>query len=75
MKYMHCRLKVLLAERDLTQRQLGQVLGLGSHTISRLVNNRFQQVDKATVHKLVNYFGCPLEGRDGLFELREDKRH
>jgi DNA-binding Xre family transcriptional regulator len=72
MKIMYCRLKVLMAEHNQTQRSLSEALGLGTHTISKLYNNTFQRVDRETIHKLINFFGCPLEGREGLFMLKED---
>ena len=64
---MKSRLKVLMAERDLVQKDLVRDLGLGSHTISKLFNNSFKRVDRETIEKLMNYFGCPLSGPDGLF--------
>ncbi|WP_051039768.1 helix-turn-helix domain-containing protein [Synechococcus sp. PCC 7336] len=69
---LKCRLKVLMAERDLTQRDLVDAIGLSSNTISKLYGNRFKRVDIDTIEKLLNYFECPLEGRDGLFLLIEE---
>ena len=64
---MKSRLKVLMAERDLTQKDLVAALGLGTHTISKLYGNRFRRIDRDTVEKLMNYFDCPLSGDKGLF--------
>ncbi len=73
MKKMYCRLRVLMAEQEppLTQRSLIAELGLASHTISKLYGNSFKRVDKETIEKLCNFFGCPLEGEKGLFQMRE----
>jgi putative transcriptional regulator len=72
MKVMKCRLRVLMAEKDLTQQDLVKQLGMGSHTISKLYNNSFKRVDRDTVEKLIDYFQCSLEGKDGLFVIEED---
>lgn len=68
---MKSRLKVLLAEKDMTQQDLIRDLKLGSHTVSKLVNNTFQRIDVTTINVLLDYFNCPLEGRDGLFIVEE----
>ncbi len=68
---MRCRLKVLLAERDMTQRDLIVKIKASPNTVSRLCTNQFRRVDVDTIEKLVNFFNCPLEGRDGLFVLEE----
>ena len=60
-----------MAERDLTQQNLIQELNMGSHTISKLYNNSFKRIDRDTVEKLLTYFQCPLEGREGLFVIEE----
>ena len=60
MKKMHCRLRVLMAEKEVTQRDLVEALGMGSHTISKLYNNSFRRVDKDTVESLMNYFDCGI---------------
>lgn len=72
MKVMKCRLKVLMAEKDLTQQDLVKQLGMGSHTVSKLYNNSFKRVDRDTVEKLISYFQCSLEGKDGLFVIEEN---
>lgn len=67
---MHCRLAVLMADKDpgLSQRKLAEATGLSPHTLRPLMFNRFQRVDKNTVEKLCHYFGCSITD---LFELRE----
>ncbi len=70
MKRMKCRLRVLMAEREITQVQLREALGLGSHTISKLYNNRFDRVDRETIEKLCNYFKVDISE---LFVLRDEE--
>lgn len=67
---MHCRLRVLMAEQDppLTQTDLVQQLGLGTHTVSKLYNSTFRRVDAETVEKICDFFGCGIQD---LFELKE----
>jgi hypothetical protein len=43
----------------------------GSATISKLFGNRFTRLDKKTIEALLMYFDCPLEGPNGLFEIKE----
>jgi len=67
---MKSRLRILMAEQEppLSQTDLINRLGLGSHTISRLYNNTFQRVDAETVEKLCDFFECGLAE---LFELKK----
>lgn len=68
--FLHCRLAVLMAEKDpqLSQRKLSEATGLSPHTIRPLLFNKFQRVDKGTVEKLCGYFNCTIAD---LFEMRE----
>lgn len=67
---MRCRLRVLMAEKEITQTQLRESLGLGSHTISKLYNNRFDRVDRETIEKLCDYFGIEV---GDLFVLKDEE--
>lgn len=66
---MRCKLRVLMAQQNppLTQKALMEATGLGSHTVSRLANNSFTQVNRSTVETLVNYFNCDIAD---LFEVK-----
>lgn len=66
---MRCRLRVLMAEREITQLQLRESLGLGSHTVSKLYNNRFDRVDRETIEKLCDYFDVEI---GELFTLKDE---
>ncbi|WP_316432441.1 MAG: helix-turn-helix domain-containing protein [Leptolyngbya sp. IPPAS B-1204] len=67
---MRCRLRVLMAEKEITQIQLRESLGLGSNTISKLYNNRFDRVDRETIEKLCDYFGVEI---GDLFTLKDEE--
>lgn len=67
---MRCRLRVLMAEKEITQIQLRESLGLGSNTISKLYNNRFDRVDRETIEKLCDYFGIEI---GDLFTLKDEE--
>lgn len=69
MKRMKCRLRVLMAEREMTQGQLREALGLGTHTVSKLYNNRFDRVDRETIEKLCDYFEVEI---GELFVLKDE---
>jgi putative transcriptional regulator len=59
-----------MAEREITQTQLRESLGLGSHTISKLYNNRFDRVDRETIEKLCDYFSVEV---GDLFVLKDEE--
>jgi putative transcriptional regulator len=59
-----------MAEREITQTQLRESLGLGSHTISKLYNNRFDRVDRETIEKLCDYFSIEV---GDLFVLKDEE--
>lgn len=58
-----------MAEREITQLQLRESLGLGSHTVSKLYNNRFDRVDRETIEKLCDYFDVEI---GELFTLKDE---
>ena len=59
---MHCRLAVLMAERDprMSQSELSRQTGLALTTINRLHNDNFTRIDTTTIETLCNYFSCEL---------------
>lgn len=58
-----------MAEREITQLQLREALGLGSHTVSKLYNNKFDRVDRETIEKLCDYFNIEI---GDLFTLKDE---
>jgi putative transcriptional regulator len=63
MKTLHCRLAVLMVERNprLTQREVAKEAGLSLGTINKLYNDNFDRIDRRTAESLCNYFGCEIE--------------
>ena len=49
------RLKILLAERDLTIKDLMKATGLSRNSLSNMVNNPFANISTENVDKLCNY--------------------
>ena len=60
MPTMTNRLKVLRAERDLTQEQLAQKVGVTRSTINYLEKNEYMP-SLALAVKLSRFFGLPIE--------------
>ena len=52
------RLKILLATKETTQRQLAIDTGCREATINALANNRIKQVPIDMLDKLCKYFDC-----------------
>lgn len=55
-----CRLKVLLAEHDLNQKELAEQTGIRVSTISDMCNNKSKHIPLDTLDILCNYFNCSL---------------
>lgn len=51
------RLKILLAERDLTIKDVMNAVGLTRPSVSNMVNNPFANVSTKNIDKLCNYLG------------------
>lgn len=51
------RLKILLAERDLTIKDTVEKTGISRNTLSNIVNNPFANISTENVDKLCNYLG------------------
>jgi putative transcriptional regulator len=60
MKKIRTRIKVLIAERDLTQEKLAQGSGVAFGTINRLSQNKIKGVSFDVLEKLCNYLECEL---------------
>lgn len=56
-----CRLKVLLAEHDMTQKDLGEATGIRKPTISDMCNNKSKHIPIETLNTLCEYFNCNIE--------------
>ena len=54
------RLKVLLAEHDMTQTKLSELTGIRPGTITNIVNNNIRQIPVETVCKICKEFNCDI---------------
>ena len=54
------RIKVLLAERDWTQKYLAEITGLSTRLISDLANNRAKLYSKDALEKLLMPLKLPI---------------
>jgi len=50
-----CKLKEILKERGISQRDLARDLGLTVSTVFRLVNNKFTKIDTILIAKIMFY--------------------
>ena len=51
--YLKSRLKVLLAERDMSQKDLAEKTGLTTRLISEIVNNKVKMYPKEALEKIM----------------------
>lgn len=50
------RIKVLLAERDMTQKDLAEITGLSTRLVSDLANNKTKLYSKDALEKIIKAF-------------------
>ena len=55
-----CRLKVLLAEHDMTQKELAAKTGIRITTVSDMCNNKSKHIPLDTLDILCNFFNCEI---------------
>ena len=55
-----CRLKVLLAEHDMSQKDLAEKTGIRAPTISDMCNNKSKQLPISALNALCDYFNCQI---------------
>lgn len=60
-KMIKCKLKVLLAEHDMTQKDLADNTGIRKPTISDMCNNKTKHIPVDTLNKLCEYFNCDVQ--------------
>ncbi|MGE7545083.1 helix-turn-helix domain-containing protein [Sporosarcina newyorkensis] len=51
--YLKSRLKILLAERDMNQKDLAEQTGLTTRLISEIVNNKVKMYPKEAIEKIM----------------------
>ncbi len=54
------RLKILLAEHDMTQKDLSIAIGARLPTINDLCNNKSKQIPVKLLDDICNYFDCDI---------------
>jgi putative transcriptional regulator len=60
MKKIHTKIRVLLAQRDLTQEELAKNSGVAYGTINRLSQNKIKGVTFEVLEKLCAYLECDI---------------
>lgn len=53
-------LKVLMAIKEINQRQLSRDTGINTTTINRYTNNTFERIDKKHIEIFLDYFNCEI---------------
>lgn len=64
------RLKVLLAEHDMTQSKLSEITGIRPGTVTNIVNNNIKQIPVEAVCKICALFDCDI---GDIFQYVPDK--
>lgn len=65
------RLKVLLAEHDMTQSKLSEITGIRPGTVTNIVNNNIKQIPVEAVCKICELFQCDI---GDIFQYVPDKK-
>lgn len=55
-----CKLKVLLAEHDMTQKDLAEITGIRASSISEMCNNKAKHIPIETIDKICEVFDCEI---------------
>ena len=70
--YLKSRLKVLLAERDMNQKQLAEVTGLTTRLISEIANNKVKMYPKEALEKIIT--ALEIHDLNELFKLLDEEQ-
>lgn len=65
------RLKVLLAEHDMTQSKLTELTDIRPGTVTNIVNNNIKQIPVEAVCKICELFDCDI---GDIFQYVPDKK-
>lgn len=68
--HLKSRLKILLAERDLSQKDLAEATGLTTRLISEIVNNKVKMYPKEALEKIM--IALDVKDVGELFSFIED---
>lgn len=69
LREMVINLKVLLAERDMTQKDLAEKIGFSGRAISDLTSRKTKRYNKELLEAIINEFN--LDSMDELFKIVE----
>ena len=70
-----CRLHRLMGEHKIKSiRQLSEDTGLSRQTLTKMYNDKTQQVDLQVAVKLCNYFNVPFDELYEMIEVEEDEK-
>ena len=57
---IRCRLKVLMAEKRITQMELAAATGISRMTMTALANGKSKGIQFSTLERLCGYLGCDI---------------
>ena len=66
---LYIKLKEVLAEREITQKQLAEQSGIRANAISEMVNNQRQTINKEQLAKVCEVLG--IERVEDMLEFRK----
>lgn len=66
-----CRLKVLLAEHDMTQKELAAKTGIQVNTISKMCRNDIKQIPVNAIDQICKLFHCQVSD---IFQYTETEK-
>jgi DNA-binding Xre family transcriptional regulator len=66
-----CKLRVLMAIKEVNQKELSEVTKIRANTISNYINNSYTVIKKDHLELFMKFF--ELNSIDELFEYKEDK--
>lgn len=69
--YLKSRLKILLAERDMNQKDLAEKTGLTTRLISEITNNKIKMYPKEALEKIM--VALDVRSLDDLFKIVEEE--
>ena len=55
---LNCKLKVILAERNMTQKELSEIINVRAPTISAIANNTAKQIPVYVICRMCELFAC-----------------
>lgn len=65
-----CKLRILMAIKEINQKELAEATKIRANTVSNYINNSYTVIKKDHLEQFMKFFG--LSSIDELFEYRED---